>query len=166
MGFSQHRRCGIIVEPTPKKLNPSPAFGILSHPMGEEQSPVGAAYSEVGSSRCDDRTAQRAVPTPASFTLSFLQIGPSYGLCHQHFRLCFAVAADVSPLHLNTVRKIMSRFTSAATFYFRPNGRTGNQPDTTCLVPWLTWNVVELVWNAFELTRQAAFQTWNVVELT
>jgi hypothetical protein len=28
-----------------KKLNPSPAFGILSHPMGEEQSPVGAAYS-------------------------------------------------------------------------------------------------------------------------
>jgi hypothetical protein len=31
-----------IVEPKPKKLNPSPAFGILSHPLGEEPSPVGA----------------------------------------------------------------------------------------------------------------------------
>ena len=30
-------------------------------------------------------------------------------------RLLFAVAADVSPLHPNTARKIMSRFTSAAT---------------------------------------------------
>jgi hypothetical protein len=27
------------------KLNSSPAFGILSHPLGEEPSPVGAAYS-------------------------------------------------------------------------------------------------------------------------
>jgi len=42
----ERRRRGIFVEPKPKKLNPSPAFGILSHPMGEEQSPVGAAYSD------------------------------------------------------------------------------------------------------------------------
>jgi hypothetical protein len=43
-GF-QRRRRGIFVEPKPKKLKPSPAFGILFHPMGEEQNPVGAAYS-------------------------------------------------------------------------------------------------------------------------
>jgi hypothetical protein len=42
---AQRRRRGIFVEPRTKKTNPSPASGILSHPMGEEQSPVGAAYS-------------------------------------------------------------------------------------------------------------------------
>jgi hypothetical protein len=41
----KRRRRGIFVEPQPKKLNPSPAFGILSHPLGEEPSPVGAASS-------------------------------------------------------------------------------------------------------------------------
>jgi hypothetical protein len=36
-------------------------FVVKDHPR--KPSSVGATYSEVGSSRCDDRTAQRAVPT-------------------------------------------------------------------------------------------------------
>jgi len=47
--------------------------------LGFKQSKFDVALSEVGSSRCDDRTAQRAVPTSSGFDEIEFQFSPNVG---------------------------------------------------------------------------------------
>jgi len=73
--------------------------GTNGNDPGARPSPGAATLPTKPPSEHPSRIAVRSLLRPGTATL----------------RLLFAVAADVSPLHPNTARKIMSRFTSAAT---------------------------------------------------